>query len=75
MTAQNAGAGIVLSSINSHVRRILDDVNLTQFFVIAPDEAAAVVLLNQSEKPGTASESAKREGKSRKQSGPTAAEV
>ena len=75
VTAQNAGAGIVLSSINSHVRRILDDVNLTQFFVIAPDEAAAVVLLNQSEKPGTASESAKREGKSRKQSGPTAAEV
>jgi anti-sigma B factor antagonist len=35
VTVQNAGAQIVLASINRHVRKILDDVNLTQFFVIA----------------------------------------
>ena len=50
VTAQNAGARIVLSNINPHVRKILDDVNLTQFFVLAGNEAAAMALLaNQRE--------------------------
>ena len=47
VTVQNAGARIVLASLNPHVRKILDDVNLTQFFVIADSEAAAMALLNQ----------------------------
>jgi anti-sigma B factor antagonist len=46
-TAENAGARIVLASLNQHVRKILDDVNLTQFFAIAPSETAAITLLNQ----------------------------
>jgi anti-sigma B factor antagonist len=76
VTAQNAGAGIVLSGINPHVRKILDDVNLTQFFVLAPNEAAAVALLNQQKMAdGAAPGPAKREAKSKKQAGPTAAEV
>jgi anti-sigma B factor antagonist len=48
VTVQNAGAGIVLASMNRHVRKILDDVKLTQFFVVADSEAAALALLNKS---------------------------
>jgi anti-sigma B factor antagonist len=51
ITAENAGARIVLTSLNQHVRKILDDVNLTQFFAVAPSEAAAIVLLNQPAPP------------------------
>jgi anti-sigma B factor antagonist len=51
VTAQNAGARIVLSQINTHVRKILDDVKLTQFFVHAGSEAEAIDLLNQPETP------------------------
>jgi len=47
VTAQNAGARIVLANINPHVRKILDDVNLTQFFVVAVSETAAMTLLAQ----------------------------
>jgi anti-sigma B factor antagonist len=47
VTAVNAGARIVLANPNRHVRKILDDVKLTQFFTIAPSEAAAMTLLNQ----------------------------
>ena len=49
VTAQNAGARIVLSEVNTHVRKILNDVNLTQFFVLAGSEAEAVERLNQPE--------------------------
>jgi anti-anti-sigma factor len=47
VTVQNSRARMVLANLNPHVRKILNDVNLTQFFVIAPDEAAALTLLNQ----------------------------
>jgi anti-sigma B factor antagonist len=43
VTAQNAGVSLVLSSINQHVKRILDGVRLTPFFVLADDETSAVV--------------------------------
>ena len=73
VTAQNAGAGIVLAGLNRHVRKILDDVNLTQIFVIADTEAAAMALLNQ---PGPAAgatpEPGKREGKGKKRPDPAA---
>lgn len=65
VTAQAAGAGLVLASLSPHVRRILDDVNLTQFFVIADNEAAALALLNQPAAAVTP-EPVKREGKEKK---------
>ncbi|HEV2350709.1 MAG TPA: STAS domain-containing protein [Terriglobia bacterium] len=42
VTAQNAGVSLVLASINPHVRKILDGVRLTPFFVLADDEKSAV---------------------------------
>ncbi len=42
VTAQNAGVSLVLSSINQHVKRILDGVRLTPFFVLADDDASAL---------------------------------
>jgi anti-anti-sigma factor len=68
VTAQNAGAGLVLASLNPHVRRILDDVNLTQFFVIADSEPAAIALLNRPAST-TPPELGKREGKDKMRSG------
>ena len=60
VTAQNASVRMVLASLNVHVRRILDDVKLSQFFLIAPDEAAAVAKVNEVEPatPGVAPEAA-----------------
>jgi len=49
VTAQNAAARMVLANINTHVRKILDDVKLSQFFVIAPDEAAAMAKVNEAD--------------------------
>ncbi len=49
VTAQNASVRMVLSNINIHVRKILDDVKLSQFFIIAPNEAAAVAKVNEVE--------------------------
>ena len=73
VTVQNAGAGIVLASLNQHVRKILKDVNLTQFFVIADSEPAAIALLNQpGPAAGAASEPGKREGKGKKRPDPAA---
>ena len=44
-TAQSAGMSLVLSSLNQHVKKILDDVQLTQFFVISKDEPAGLAKL------------------------------
>src|SRR5208282_5105681 len=72
-TVQNAGARIVLASLNRHVRKILDDVNLTQFFVIADSEAAAMALLSQPDPAAGADPGpGKREGKGKKRPGPAA---
>ena len=43
--AKAAGAAIVLASINPHVKKVLDSVQLTQFFAIASDEAAGIAQL------------------------------
>ncbi len=45
--AQGAGINVVLSSLNTHVRRVLDSVQLSQFFVIADTEAAALAKLGE----------------------------
>jgi anti-anti-sigma factor len=66
VTTQNAGARMVLANLNPHVRKILDDVKLTPFFTIAPDEAAAMAKVSEQEPasnpaaPGNPSEAAKR---------------
>jgi len=66
VTVQNGGAKMVLASVNTHVRKILDDVNLTQFFVIADSEAAAMTLLSQ---PDSATDAAPDSGKREAQAG------
>jgi anti-anti-sigma factor len=71
VTAQNAGARIILANLNPHVRRILDDVNLTQFFVVAASEAAALALLSQPDPAASAaSEPGRQEGKGKKRPSP-----
>lgn len=45
--AAEAGAKIVLSGMNTHVRRILDGVKLTQFFELVDDQNAGLASLNQ----------------------------
>ncbi len=47
VTTQNAGASMVLAGVNEHVRKILDRVKLTQFFVLADDEAAGVTRVRE----------------------------
>ena len=47
VTAQNAGVGLVLANLNEHVRRILDGVRLTPFFVVADDEGSALRKVNE----------------------------
>jgi anti-anti-sigma factor len=47
--AKNAGARVILANLNAHVRKILDDVKLSPFFVIAADEAAAMVKVNEAD--------------------------
>jgi anti-anti-sigma factor len=68
VTTQNAGVRMILASLNPHVRKILDDVKLSPFFIIAPDEAAAIAKVNEPDPaaPDAPSEAAKRpKGKKR----------
>lgn len=46
VTAQNADVSVVLAGVNQHVKRILDGVRLTPFFVLAANEAEAVSMMN-----------------------------
>jgi anti-anti-sigma factor len=59
-TVQTAGARMVLANLNPHVRKIMDEVKLTQFFMVAASEAAATALLNQQ---GAAAETIPEPGK------------
>ena len=56
VTAQNAGVSMVLASVNPHVKKILDQVRLTEFFVIAEDDPAAVTRVKELTVPAPASE-------------------
>jgi anti-sigma B factor antagonist len=73
VTAQNAGTRMVLANLNTHVQRILDDVKLSQFFVIAPDDAAAMAKVNEAEPlaQDVPSEAAKRPKGKRRSINPT----
>ncbi len=45
--AQQAGASLVLSSLNERIRHVLAEVKLADFFVIVADEAAGLAKLKQ----------------------------
>ena len=69
VTVQNAGARMVIANLNPHVRKILDEVKLTQFFVVADSEPAAIARLNEPAPPaGPASTPGKHTGKGKKPS-------
>ncbi|MFB3923944.1 MAG: STAS domain-containing protein [Terriglobia bacterium] len=67
--AKGAGIDVVLASLNTHVRKVLDSVQLSQFFVIADSEAAALARLGgaASGAQGSAAPAAKA-GKGKKRS-------
>jgi anti-anti-sigma factor len=73
VTAQNAGTRMVLANLNTHVQKILDDVKLSQFFVIAPDEAAAMARVNEADPlaPEVPSDAAKKARGKRRSLNPT----
>ncbi len=65
VTAQNVGMSMVLAGVNAHVKRILDSVKLSQFFVMADDEASALAKVKEIEpqkpvEPAKAPKSRKR---------------
>jgi anti-sigma B factor antagonist len=45
--AQAAGVSVILASLNQHVRKVLDSVQLSQFFVIAGNEPEALAKLKE----------------------------
>jgi anti-sigma B factor antagonist len=75
VTVENAGAKMVIANLNQHVRKILNEVNLTQFFLLADSEAAAFALLNQpspaaAPAPAPAPTPGKKAGKGKKPAEP-----
>jgi anti-sigma B factor antagonist len=58
VTAQNAGVVLVLSSLNEHVKKIMDGVRLTPFFVVAKDEASALIKMHELAPPVLSSDAA-----------------
>jgi anti-sigma B factor antagonist len=74
VTTQNAGARIILANMNPHVRRILDDVNLTQFFTLAGSESEALASLAKPQtSAGAPPDGAKRAGEGKKHPDPAQA--
>jgi anti-anti-sigma factor len=65
VTAQNAGVSVVLAGVNQHVRRILDGVRLTPFFVLAANEVEAVSMVNANPAPDAGSSPPKRQRRAR----------
>jgi anti-anti-sigma factor len=70
VTAENAGVRMILASVNEHVRKVLEDVKLTQFFAISEDEAAALAQLKQTLLPAQGSEPAPAKPPKRKRPPP-----
>ena len=71
--AQNAGIRVVLSSLNKHVRKVLDSVQLSQFFVITENEEAALAKLGGAGSTTPASGGASAKGSKGKKRTPEAA--
>jgi anti-sigma B factor antagonist len=62
--AEEAKASMVLAGLNTHVKKILDSLRLTPFFVIAANEEQAVAKLNETAAGAEAPKAApKRSGK------------
>jgi len=60
-TAESAKATLVLANLSPHVKRILDNVRLSPFFLIAKSEADALARLKeQSENPESASKKSRK---------------
>lgn len=74
VTAQNAGVGLVLANLNPHVKRILDGVRLTPFFVVANDEASALIKVSETPPAAAGSVASATKGSTRKRSSAPAAE-
>ncbi len=68
VTAQNAGVSLVLARINPHVKKILDGVRLTPFFVLAEDEASALSKVNENVASGEGPDSALAKGLKKRRS-------
>ena len=60
-TAESAKATLILANLNQHVKRILDNVRLSPFFMIAKDEAEAMSKLQ--ENPESSETPSKKERK------------
>ena len=74
--AAGAGAIIVVSGMNPHVRRILEGVKLAQFFDLADDESTGLARLNELAKtqPGAAPARAAEPAKPRSRKRPAGAD-
>ena len=73
-SAEAAGVGLILSSINQHVKKVLDGVQLTQFFNFAEDETAALTKAKEmAQAAGDTPKAPAKEGRGKKRSsGPAA---
>lgn len=47
VAAENVGMSMVLSGVNQHVKKILDSVKLSQFFVMTEDESSALAKVKE----------------------------
>ncbi len=72
--AEKAGVALILSSINQHVKKVLDGVQLTQFFTFAKDETDALTMAKgKAQAAGDSAKAPGKEGRSKKRpSDPTA---
>jgi anti-sigma B factor antagonist len=70
VTAQNAGVSLVLSSVNQHVKKILDGVRLTPFFVLADDETSAVAKAGEGLANASNPDAAQSKGSKKKRPAP-----
>jgi len=48
---QQAGACLVLTALNEHVRHVLDEVKISEYFVIAQDESSGLAKLQEIPRP------------------------
>jgi anti-sigma B factor antagonist len=68
-TAEGTGTRMVLANLNQHVRKVLDDVQLSQFFDIAPTESSGLERLRQSPAPAALKSGSRRSRKADKADG------
>jgi len=72
VSAQNAQTKMVLANLNVHVKKILDDVKLSQFFVMADSEEGAIAKAHEPGEGAASIPSKEPKGKKRSESSPDA---